>query len=157
MPIDTIKQRVAELQEAIPGIKRGYQQLPRGVINTYDLPAFLNFVRPTTYNTDIYGSNDVELTRELAMWLLVKPASEGEEGEGENLVEPWIDLVAKYFFARPSLENLQFIQGSVITEDSGPKKLVWPGTPSNPIGIYWGVEFRLTIVEIMPRVYVDNE
>ena len=157
MTIETIKDRLKLLQQGITGVKRAYAQLPKGVVNSADLPLFMNFVRPSKYDTEGLGSDDIQSAREYLMWLLVKPVAEGEEGEGESLVEPWIDKVTSYFFARPSLGNLQWIRNSYITEDSGPKKLVWPGIAINPTGVYWGVEFRLTVVEIMNREYVDNE
>jgi hypothetical protein len=157
MSIATVRARLQTLQEAIPDIVTAYDQLPRGMVPTNKMPAFLNFVRTATYDDKIIGEDTLETTRQFLMWLLVKPAAEGEEGEGEALVEPWIDTVAKYFFARPSLGNLSGIVYSHITEDSGPKKLVWPGTPANPLGIYWGVEFRINVIEIFKRTYSSNE
>ncbi len=157
MSIASVRLRLQTLQSAIPGITKANAQLPRGKIPDMELPTFLNFVRPATYDTDKLGDSDVEVTRQFAMWLLVQPAVECEEGEGENLVEPFIDLVARYFLARPSLGNLIGVSDSYITEDSGPKRLVWPGTPQNPVAVYWGVEFKLDVIDIFGRIYSDNE
>jgi hypothetical protein len=134
-----------------------YDQLPRGIVPTANLPAFLNFVREANYDDQILGEDDIESTRVFAMWLLVKPVAEGEEGEGETLVEPWITAVVNYFFARPTLGNLIGVKYSHILRDSGPKKLVWPGTPTNPIGTYWGAEFLISVTEIFKRIYANNE
>jgi hypothetical protein len=161
MSIDTIRTRLHDLQLLIPVtapvVITAYDQLPRSMVPTANMPAFLNFVRDADYDDEILGEDVVQVTRKFLMWLLVKPAAEGEEGEGEALVEPWIDVVVKYFYARPSLGNLTGILYSHITKDSGPKRMVWPGTPTNPIGVYWGAEFQISVVELFNRVYASNE
>jgi hypothetical protein len=89
------------------------------------------------------------------MWLLVKPVAEGEEGEGEAIAEPWIDTVSNWFMSRPSLQDLVGVQKAILLSDSGPKKMIWPGTPANPQGVYWGAEFKLQVLEAVPISYVD--
>jgi hypothetical protein len=157
MTVQTVKLRLKSLQLAITGIQQAYAQLPRGALKTNELPLFLNFVRTATYDTDTMGDSDYLSTRTYLMWLMVKPAMEGEEGEGEALVEPWIDIVVPYFMARPSLGNLIGISNSVITADSGPKKMVWPGTPLDPQGVYWGIEFQIQVVDVSQRIYAASE
>ena len=157
MSIASIRLRLQTLQQTIPGISRAYAQLPRTVVQTSELPLFMNFVRDADYDDEILGDSDVQVTRTFMMWLLVKPVAEGEEGEGESITEPFIEVVSKFFYARPSLGNLIGVSYSHITKDSGPKKLIWPGTPANPGGTYWGIEFELNVVELFNRVYSTNE
>jgi hypothetical protein len=157
MSVATIRARLALLQAAIPGVAKAYVQLPRGLVPTDNLPAFLNFVRKADYDHDTYGDYTVGVTRTFLMWLLVKPVAEGEEGEGEEIMEPWVETVAAYFNARPSLGGLIRVDSSTLVSDSGPKKMVWPGTPNAPTGVYWGAEFQLDITEIAPITYADNE
>jgi hypothetical protein len=157
MSIQSVRLRIKTLQEKIPGINKAYAQLPKSNIVAADLPLFLNFVREGVNDYDPLGSDDVYITRTYLMWLLVKPVAEGEEGESESSVEPWIDTVSKYFIARPSLSDLAGVQKTILLSDSGPKKMIWPGTPSAPQGVYWGVEFKLQVIEVAPIDYVDYE
>lgn len=155
MSIYTVRSRLATLQRAIPGIVTANAQLPKGSINTADLPLFMTFVRDADYNTEALGSDDVLVTRTYLMWLMVKPVAEGESGEGEALVEPYVETVSNYFLSRPTLNNLIGIVSANLISDTGPKRMVWPGTPTNPIGVYWGAEFRLDVIETKEREYVD--
>lgn len=155
MSIQLVRARIALLQRSITGIKVAYEQLPKGILNSVDLPLFMNFVRDATYDQDSIGSDDVQVTRTYLMWLMVKPVAEGEEGEGEALVEPYIENVSNYFLARPTLKNLAGIVSADLVSDTGPKRMVWPGTPTNPIGVYWGTEFRLNVTEVVERNYID--
>jgi len=157
MSIKLIRERIASLQLAIPGVKYAYSILPRGVVQSNQLPLFINFVRDGEYDHEELGDNDILHTRSFNMWLLVKPAAEGEEGESENLTEPWIETVVQYFMARPSLGNLIGVQDSYIVSDTGPKKMVWPGSSASPTGTYWGIEFRLKVIEFTQRTFATNE
>jgi hypothetical protein len=157
MSISTVRARLKTLQLAIPGISHSYAQLPKGMIKTSELPLFLNFARDSKYDYETFGSDDMGITRTFLMWLMVKPAAEGEEGEGESLVEPWIPIVTNFFNGRPSLGNLVGVQIARLTGDSGPKRMVWPGTPNAPQGVYWGAEFRLNVTEIVPINFAANE
>jgi hypothetical protein len=157
MTIETVRDGLKTLQEAIPGVRKAYAQLPRGMVFAMDMPLFLNFVRESEYDPDTLGDDQVVVTRTYLMWLLVKPAAEGEEGEGESLVEPWIDVVSTHFYARPKLGMIATVQNSWIESDSGPRKLIWPGTQATPQGVYWGVEFRLKVVEYVDRTFADYE
>jgi hypothetical protein len=157
MTIATIRLRLASLQASIPGVIKAYPQLPRGIVKTNEMPLFMTFVREADYDLDTVGDGDFITNRTYLMWLLVKPVAEGEEGEGESLAEPWVETVANFFLARPSLGNLTGIMNSYMIKDSGPKKLVWPGTPANPTGVYWGVEFQLRVAEFTKRIYANNE
>lgn len=155
MSIVSVRARLATLQSSIPGINKAYEQLPKGVINSLDLPLFMTFVRDSNNDLSSYGSDTVRISRTYLMWLLVKPFAEGEDGEGEALVEPYIQTVLEFFLSRPTLGNLLGVSGSTIVSDTGPKRMVWPGTPSNPIGVYWGAEFRLDVTELIDIDYVD--
>jgi hypothetical protein len=155
MTIAATRTRIATLQRLIPGIKRAYVQLPRGKIVEADLPLFINFVRDGENDYDPLGQDSLYISRNYFMWLLVMPVAQGEEGEGETICEPWIETVSNYFIARPSLEDLVRVQKATLLGDSGPKRMIWPGTPAAPQGVYWGAEFRLNVVEIAPITYVD--
>jgi len=154
MSIVTVRARLAEMQASIPGVRRAYDQLPVGIVNTADLPLFLNFVRDTEYDIDS-GEGFVYDTRTYVMWLLVKPVAEGTDSEGEQITEPFIPIVADYFISRPSLLDLKGVVTSELKSDSGPKRMVWPGTPSDPIGVYWGIEFVLDVTEVSNISYTD--
>ena len=155
MSIATVRARLASLQESITGINKAYVQLPKGILNSVDMPLFMNFVRNSNNDDTILGSGTARITRTYLMWLMVKPVAEGEQGEGESLVEPFIQNVSQFFISRPTLGNLLGVEYAHLVSDSGPKKMVWPGTPSNPVGIFWGVEFRLDVVEVQHVDYVD--
>jgi hypothetical protein len=157
MTIALTRAGLKTLQEGITGIHKAYAQLPRGLLNEMDLPLFMNFVRIGKYDEIPEGSDTIEVARTYLMWLMVKPVASGEEGEGEALVEPWIDIVGPYFYARPSLGGVLFIKTSRIIADSGPKKMIWPGTPTDPKGIFWGVEFELQVIEVFNRIYANDE
>jgi len=155
MSIYTVRSRIATIQRAIPGIVTAHVQLPKGALVTADLPLFMTFVRDAEYNDTIIGADDVQVSRTYLMWLMIKPVAEGESGEGESLVEPYIETVSNYFLSRPTLNNLIGVVSANLVSDTGPKRMVWPGTPSNPIGVYWGAEFRLDVIETKERIYVD--
>lgn len=157
MSIQTVRLRLKTLQEAIPGIVKAYSQLPRTMLNSADMPLFMTFVRDSENDLSELGSDTILTTRSYMMWLIVKALAEGEEGEGEALVEPWIDTVTAYFSARPTLGALAGVLDSYIASDSGPKRMVWPGTNTAPTGVYWGAEFKLDVTEVVYRQYSNNE
>lgn len=151
MSVETVKDQLAVLQAAIPGVRRAYAQLPRTALVDADLPLFLNFARETTYDWSNIGHDMQRDIRLYIMQLYVLPAQLGIEGEAENLVEPWIKTVVDYFRARPKLGQLQYVQEAWIEGDSGPRQFARADIP------YWGVEFRLRVTEYYPRTYASLE
>jgi hypothetical protein len=157
MTIAIVRTQIATLQRSIPGIITAYDQLPKGILKKLEMPLFINFVRDSSIDHDIYGDDAIQVSRQYLMWLIVKPVVEGIEGESESLVEPYIDTVLNFFYARPTLGLLTGIVDSAITADSGPKKMIWPGDRSDLQNVAWGCEFQLDVIEIVQRIYAPYE
>lgn len=149
MSITTVRAALATLEAQITGINRAYVDLPRGAINDADLPLFLNFARDAS---DSEGGSDMMLEdRQYLLWLLVMPDQLGIPGEGEQAAEAMIQTVKDYFRQRPALGLVLGVQKSYFSGDSGPRKFTWADVA------YWGVEFRLRVVEYQARTYADDE
>jgi hypothetical protein len=151
MSIETVRTQLATLQASISGVKRAFEQLPRGAIVDADLPLFLNFARNAIYDWSILGADTNQSTRIYLMRLLVMPQQSGIDGEGESAVEPFIKTVVDYFASRPQLGRLSGVQNAIIVGDSGPQQFVWFDIP------YWSVEFQLRVVEYATRDYQNYE
>ena len=150
MSVATVKQRLAEIEEGIAGIKRAYAQAPLS-LPASDLPAFVNFAGQATHNWRVVGSDTDRETRVYICRLYVAPLVQGVPGEIERLCEPFLESVRDTFAARPSLERLTGVQVSILLSDGGPAVLAYGGTR------YIGVEFRLQVVELVGVTYADYE
>ena len=138
MNISTIKTELAKIQRAITGVKRAYENGPRGLPGT-DLPLFVNFVGPGS-RANPFGQGDTDHeTRDFLMRLYVCPAQNGLDGEAEKEVETYLPLVYAAFDLKDLLISVTFVRFAVISGDSGISVLSYAGEN------YLGCEFRLTV------------
>ncbi|MCL4863861.1 MAG: hypothetical protein KJZ93_30925 [Caldilineaceae bacterium] len=153
MSVATVKARLALIQKnRITGVKRSFAQGPN-IINTGDMPLFINLTKPAQHNWEILGDDLDQETRLYLMRLYVLPAGNGIPGEAERLCEPFFDRVRDVFAGRPSLEGLAGVQQAVLLGDSGVTLMDYP------VGnfAYWGIEFKLQVTEYIEVIYAANE
>jgi len=153
MSVATVKTRLAFIQKnRISGVKRSFAQGPNS-INTADMPLFINLTKPAQHDWQILGSDFDQEGRLYLMRLYVLPYGNGIPGEAERACEPFFDRVRDCFAARPGLEGLEDVQRAVLLGDSGVTLLDYP------VGnfAYWGIEFRLNVVEYVEVIYAANE
>jgi len=150
--VATVKARLAEIQADIAGVTHAFAQGPN-VINAGDMPLFINLTRAATIDWQ-QGSDLGFESRLYLMQLYVLPFGQGVPGEGERLCEPFFPLVRDTFAARPSLEQLLGVQETTFMGDGGVTALRYPlGSDS----LFWGIEFRLQVREVVNRDYADYE
>lgn len=142
-----IRQRLAEIQQTITGVKRVYVWAPQALADS-DLPSFCTFVGPA--GTTPLGETLIEETRAWMMRLYVKPIQQGIDGEAEKAVDGFLTSVRDVFLAHPLLGSgvkdsaLPFVEKAVWQGDGGVQVLAYAGQN------YVGVEFRLNLTVIVP-------
>jgi hypothetical protein len=164
MTIVTVKTRLALMEAQITGIRRAFAQQPSGAVADADLPFFINFAREAVDDYRSIGSDQDREGRMFLPTLYVFSAGLGTQlpAEGEALAEPWIATVKDYFRARPSLSaldtdgvtsigGLKGVQMAYLVGDSGPRMLQWGGQ------LYWGIEFKLNVVEYLKITFAQGE
>lgn len=145
--MDQIRQRLADIQAAVSGVKRAYTRAPQALADS-DLPAFCTFAGPAT--VAILSEGLAEETRTWLMRLYVKPILSGIDGEAEKAVEPFLLSVRNAFLAHPLLGNgtkdsaLPFVEKAVWLGDSGVQVIGFAGQQ------YLGVEYRLNLTMVVP-------
>ena len=142
MSTTTVKAKLVEIQEAIPGITRAFAYAPHNISNS-DLPAIVNFTGPANYDTVLVGTDVIYETRTYLMRLFVKSIAAGLSGEVERDIEPFISLVPSYFASRPDFEDLEGVLENKILGDGGIQVFKYGGQD------YLGVEFRIEISEVI--------
>lgn len=153
MSVQTVKARLTEIQSdgtLFADVARAYGHAPN-TINAADMPCWINFTGPATYDHIIIGADENLETREYKMRLYVLPYGAGAQGEAENLCEPFFPIVRDVFNARPGLEypaHLPGVQTAILLGDSGVNVLPYNGQ------FHWGIEFRLQVTEIVQVDYV---
>lgn len=103
MSVQTTTQRLAAMYNAINGITRAFENIPRAILPA-ELPAVVIEPGAATYDSDTFGDNDVLETREYRATLFIDVAQFGTEKQGQVKVAPWFDTIRNYFLARPGLE-----------------------------------------------------
>ncbi len=143
--MDQIRQRLAEIQASVTGIKRAYVRAPQALADS-DLPAFCTFAGAATLTALSDGL--AEETRTWLMRLYVTPILSGIDGEAEKVVEEFLIQVRNVFLKHPQLGKgvkdavLPFVEKTVWLGDNGIQILPYAGQN------YLGIEFRLNIVTI---------
>lgn len=155
MSITTIKERLAEIQAEIEGVKRAYANGPK-TLPVADLPCFVNFTGPATDDWRSLGADYDQESRLYIMRLYVAPAQQGIDGQAEAACEPFFPLVRDLFASRPGLGT-----GSVDTQLAG-VEAIYLGDQGVSILLYAGVEYvglecRLQVTELVDRSYDDGE
>lgn len=142
-----VRNRLAEIQRSVLGVKRAYAYAPQSLPES-DLPLFCTFTGPATIAP--LGETLIEETRTWFMRLYVKPVQAGYDGEAEKAVDEFLLSVRDAFLFHPLLGNgtkdsaLPFVERAVWLGDSGIQVLPYAGQN------YLGAEFRLNIVSIVP-------
>ena len=92
------------------------------VINTADMPLFINYSGALSSNT-LKGSDDLarefDETRQYIMTLYHSPYAAGVEGEKLAALSGYFSLVLAKFGGHPHLKNLGGIMNALIVSDSG--------------------------------------
>lgn len=130
---------MAELEEQILGIRRAFVDPPRSVASA-DLPCFLNFVGPATF--DVVPDDVCTEQGEYTALLFVAPAQSGAPGEASAACRPWLDTVRDFFAARPTLDNARYVLDGGLVRRGKPRSYDVAGTA------YLGVEFVLSFIEM---------
>jgi hypothetical protein len=149
-----IRQRLAEIQRSVPGVKRAYAFAPQSLPES-DLPLFCTFTGPATIVP--LGETLIEETRTWLMRLYVKPVQAGYDGEAEKAVDEFLLSTRDAFLSHPLLgsgvkdSTLPFVKKSVWLGDGGIQILPFAGAQ------YLGAEFRLNIVSIVPVTIAGYE
>ncbi len=144
-----IRERLAEIQRGIAGIKRAYIYAPQ-IIPESDLPVFCTFAGPATVT--LLSEALAEETRTWVMRLFVRPVQAGYDGEAEKSVDSFLVGVRDIFLSHPMLGKgtpdsvLPFVRRAVWFGDGGIQILPYAGQN------YLGAEFRLGITTIVPVV-----
>ncbi len=152
--IDQIRQRLAEIQAAVSGVKRAYTRAPQALADS-DLPAFCTFAGGSVINP--ISETLIEETRTWLMRLYVKPILSGIDGEAEKAAEEFLIQVRNTFLSHPQLGKgtkdavLSFVEKVVWLGDNGIQILPYAGQN------YLGVEFRVNIVTIVPLTIAKYE
>lgn len=149
-----IRQRLAEIQRSVPGVRRAYAFAPQSLPES-DLPLFCTFSGSATVTP--LGETLLEETRTWLMRLYVKPVQAGYDGEAEKAVDEYLLSVRDAFLSHPLLGNgtkdsaLPFVEKAVWLGDSGIQVLPYAGQN------YLGAEFRVNIVSIVPVIMAGYE
>lgn len=144
--IDQIRERLAEIQAAVVGVKRVYTRAPQALADS-DLPAFCTFAGGSVITP--ISETLIEETRTWLMRLYVKPILQGIDGEAEKSVETFLVSVRNVFLSHPLLGKgakdsvLPWIEKVTWLGDSGIQVLSYAGQN------YLGIEFRLAITTIV--------
>jgi hypothetical protein len=152
--MDAIRQRLAEIQASVTGVKRAYVRAPQSLADS-DLPAFCTFVGLASINP--IGETLAEEVRTWLMRLYVKPILSGIDGEAEKAAEEFLIQVRNTFLSHPQLGKgakdavLSFVEKVVWLGDNGIQILPYAGQN------YLGVEFRMNIVTIVPLTIAKYE
>lgn len=142
-----IRQRLADIQMSVSGVKRAYVWAPQSLADS-DLPVFCTFAGPAIVSS--MSETFVEETRTWLMRLYVKPVLQGIDGEAEKFVEPFLASVRDAFLSHPMLGKgtkdsvLSWIEKAIWLGDSGIQVLSYAGQN------YLGIEFKLAITTIVP-------
>lgn len=155
--IDALIVRVAAIQQTIPGILNAYASGPPS-LPPNELPLFVNFVGPATFDWAAIGSQDgIELLT-ILMRLYVAPWGDGLSAEVEGLCKGFFDPVRDTFSGRPKLG---------LTSSNGPlagirrRAALIGHNGLQPLGYagetFAGVEFRLQVPRLVSIDYEDYE
>ncbi|MCB0207711.1 MAG: hypothetical protein KDJ52_00185 [Anaerolineae bacterium] len=153
MSVATVKARLVTIQQNITGVLTAYAQGPNS-LSAANMPLFVNLTRKAEVDWKVFGSDMGLETRLYAMQLYVMPFGQGVPGEAEEACELFFPLVRDTFAARPSLEQLLGVQEATFLGDSGVIGLKYPLEGGS---LYWGIEFRLQVKEVVERTYANSE
>ena len=125
------------------------------VINTADMPLFVNFAGPLTNNA-LIGSDDLARdfneTRIYNMLFYLAPYGTGVEGEKTGLLTPYFSLVYMLFGKYPHLKQLPGALDARLAADSGTSTL------QEFIGQkYFGIRFSLQVTSKVRRPLGSDE
>lgn len=155
--VTAVKERLAEIQETITGVKRAYANGPK-MLPSSDLPIFVNFTGPASTDFNSLGADDGEEARTYIMRLYVAPTQQGISGEAEAACEPYFERVRDKFASRPGLGMtleidgpLAGIQMATFLGDNGVVVMSYAGQE------YIGIEFRILVESVFGVTYDDYE
>jgi len=154
MAVDQIKKRLAAMQSNINGVVKAYPQMPKKHNGSF--PIFTNHAGPATYDLRTFGEQAMLRPRTYIMRLWVKQVGLDTEYAPEEDAEPWFDIVAQYFAARPGLEletedapsGIEF--DAELVGDSGIQLRQWSGE------WYVTIDFQLRVYDVMAINYTDG-
>lgn len=146
MSVETITDRLAEIEGAITGITKAYSfdETPNRMTQAM-MPCFVNFPGPATYEDR--GALLAE-TREYRATLITAPMESPIDFFRQcDLVEPLITRVRDALAARITLLSLADVEVARLVGDTGLTALFGNS--------YLGVQFNIEIVELTEVTYVD--
>lgn len=156
--------RIAAMCGAINGVQTAFTNIPRELQDA-QLPAFVVFPGPATYDRDTLGESMLLIVREYNLILYVNNAQFGTEGQTQIEVDPFFDAVWTYFAARPGLElDSEGPTGQSVSEyiaillsDGGLQVGPYPigGGGATPPKDYIQIRWRLQVKEAVPVQYAD--
>lgn len=95
--------RIAGMCGLIPGVRTAFTNIPRALKDA-ELPAFVIFNGPASFDNQTLGEQLVKETRTYQLVLYVQNAAFGTTGELQIDCDPFFESVRDYFLARPGLE-----------------------------------------------------
>lgn len=141
MSVATVGAALAEVQEAITGIKKAFahDEIPAS-LKTSDLPAFLNFPGNAEYT--IYSHGYVQELREWQMQLYIAPfGRDPNPGRVASDLEPFFRRVHQEFLDNIQLNSLTDVKCAMLVSDTGWSVFPWGGVE------YIGTEFIIEVNE----------
>ena len=146
MSVETITDRLAEIEGAITGITKAYSfdETPNQFTQAM-MPCFINFPGPATY--EARGELLAE-TRAYRATLITAPMESPIDYFRQcDIVEPLITRVRDALAARITLLSLADVEVAKLVGDSGLIALFGES--------YLGVQFNVEVVELSEVTYVD--
>lgn len=154
MTFAAVRQRLADVEANIPGIRRAFVRRPR-LIEPGDLPCFVNTPGASVYDLERFGEQMFDDVRRWTLRLYVAEVGADIEEKQEEACEVFIERVQAYLLARPGLELTSenaprgLIYDTTFRGDSGPRRLAY-------VREYVGIEFTLDIADLKEITYADG-
>jgi hypothetical protein len=154
--------RIAGMCGLIKGVRTAFTNIPRALQDA-ELPAFVIFNGPATYDNQSLGEQLVQETRVYQLMLFIQNAAFGSTGELQEQSDYFFEAVRDYFLARPGLEldtdpnpMIPSAFDAELLGDGGysigpyPLNAGGEGTPS-----YVQIRWQLSVVETAQVNYAD--
>lgn len=124
---------------------------PPASLDSVKLPAVYVLTNGADYDTTVYGSDNVQVTREYTVTCAVLAENASNLEVREKHCRPLIEALRDRLLMYPSLGNVATVQMMTPISDSG--VIVLPDYG----GLYIGFSITITTLEIVSRTYASNE
>lgn len=153
--------RIAGICGLINGVRTAFTNIPR-VLQDAQLPAFVIFPGPATFDTYEEGQDIVKETRLYRLTLYVQNAAFGTTGDLEINTDPFFTSVRDFFLARPGLEldtdpnpKIPSAFNAKLLGDGGYQIGPYPLTGGAGTTDYIQIAWQLQVIELAQINYAD--